>query len=423
MDNNHAIKKYLSTYAETESQDLSPFDNTYKYVLVIPICNEPVNCLRQVFSCTQQADVLIVAVLNSPVGKQQWANNNILFINELIEKSTVKKQLNRVAALLSFADFNDVVLVDRNNAIPEKLGVGLARKIGADIALQLYQQKTISCPWIFSTDADVVLPRDYFSILDKKHQQHSALVLDFKHVSEDVDLLNLQMAYDIKLRYYHAGIIYAGSGYDYIPLGSTLIINMLCYAQVRGFPKKNAGEDFYLLNKLAKIKPVSYDQDDCVIAISARISDRVPFGTGPALAQIQALESPEQYSYYHPQCFIYLRQWLLFLNAMWANDSLNLKPPTDSKLLALYQQLNCLHVFKKSLAQITSATRWQQFVHQWFDAFKTLKTIHFFDVLYPRLTYRQLLNNESFAKVSNPKLDKLLNQYDKIKSRNNSPDN
>jgi hypothetical protein len=420
---NHSIKKYLSGYAEPESQDLGQITRHYKYVLVIPICNEQADCLQQIFSLIQEANVLIVAVLNSPIGNQQWQKTNALFVTGLMDKYTAKKQLSRDSTLLSFDGFNDVILVDKNNKIPKKLGVGLARKIGADIALQLYQQGNITWPWIFSTDADVVLPCDYFLVITKTQQQNSALVLDFNHVSEDTELIELQMAYDIKLRYYHAGIIYAGSSYDYIPLGSTLIINMLCYAQVRGFPKKNAGEDFYLLNKLAKIKPVSYHQDDCVIAISVRISDRVPFGTGPALAQIQALENPQQYTYYHPQCFIYLRQWLLYLNAMWADDRLNIKPPTDPKLLALYQQLNCQHVFKKSLAQITSATRWQQFVHQWFDAFKTLKSVHFFDGLYPRLTYRQLSNNESFAKVSNLKLDKLLNQYDKIKSRSNPPDN
>ena len=102
---------------------------------------------------------------------------------------------------------------------------------------------------------------NYFELVHQFNSKYSAIVLDFEHISDDGLLNKLQYYYDFKIRYYHAGIVFAGSDYDYIPLGSTLIADMNCYAQVRGFPKKNAGEDFYLLNKLAKIKPVAYSNN------------------------------------------------------------------------------------------------------------------------------------------------------------------
>ena len=64
-------------------------------------------------------------------------------------------------------------------------------------------------------------------------------------------------------------------------------INAEHYAQSAGFPKLAAGEDFYLLNKLAKIgKIIPLKIINQPIYIQARISNRTPFGTGPALDKI-----------------------------------------------------------------------------------------------------------------------------------------
>ena len=47
---------------------------------------------------------------------------------------------------------------------------------------------------------------------------------------------------------------YARSPYAFHTIGSTMAVSANHYAKVRGFPKREAGEDFYLLNKLAKVK-------------------------------------------------------------------------------------------------------------------------------------------------------------------------
>ena len=46
--------------------------------------------------------------------------------------------------------------------INESQGVGLARKIGCDIALKLYHSDVVKTAWIFTTDADVILPNELF---------------------------------------------------------------------------------------------------------------------------------------------------------------------------------------------------------------------------------------------------------------------
>lgn len=410
----NTIDKYLLKYAEKGVHEIDVVMDVYDYVIVIPICNELSDCLDTIFSeIDKSLSVLVVLVVNSPSTNinPKYQINNIKYINKLTNKSNLNYHLSNHCRLLKFSDKFDTVLVDRNSdglQIDENLGVGLARKIGCDIALKCYQSGRIKTPWIFSTDADVILPKNYFKQIHQFKSEYSAIVMDFEHVSNDALLNKLQFYYDFKIRYYHAGIIFAGSTYDYIPLGSTLIAGMKCYAQVRGFPKKNAGEDFYLLNKLAKIKPIAYKKNTTRIKIKSRFSNRVPFGTGPALIKINALDSINEYLYYHPRCFELLKLWIEYLKLMWSENKLNIKSPDLPELSEIYVFFNCQSVFEKSQSQITSENRWLQFVQQWFDSFKTLKAVHFFDKHLCKQNLQQLLNSSGFAKVSNPVLDRFL---------------
>lgn len=413
-----AFKQYLSIYAEPEVHTISGLKHGYEYAIAIPLCNEPQECLQSIFSNIKDRHVLLVVVVNSPESQTAWQKNNAEFIQNLQDKATQIVQLSENCSYMQSTGFNDVLLVDRNapnRQINSKQGVGLARKIACDIILQLFYTGLIKSPWIFSTDADVILPKDYFSCMDGINNQYSAVVLDFIHITEDDYLSHLQYCYDFKLRYYLAGVQYARLGYSYIPLGSTLIINALCYAQVRGFPKRNAGEDFYLLNKLAKMRPVNY-QPDClpVVRIKSRFSDRVPFGTGPALLALSRLQEGQSYRYYHPKCFVLLKQWQVYLLACWSEDCLKIQAPENPELRALYNYWKFKRVVSQCQSQVTSSKRWSQFVHQWFDAFKVLKTVHYFDKYYSRLNYEQLLKAQEFAKVLNPTLSRFIKHNDKI---------
>jgi len=412
------IEKYLSEYAEEEVNKVKGINENYDYVIVIPICYESYDCINAIFSKIDKSlSVLVILVVNSSrnLKHKKYFDTNNRFINRLVAESTSCNTISKNCKLLKNKNKFDTVLVDRNSVgqqIDKKQGVGLARKIGCDIALKFYQIGNINLPWIYSTDADVILPRHYFSQVDQFNHDYSAIVLDFEHVCENESMKKMQYLYDLKLRYYHAGIVYAGSQYDYIPLGSTLIANMYYYAQVRGFPKKNAGEDFYLLNKLAKIKPIAYLENGPKLKITSRFSDRVPFGTGPALTKISELENINEYLFYNPKCFELLKQWIEFLNNMWCDDQLIIDQPESNELTSLFHWLNCKIVFDKSKKQITSKDRWQQFVYQWFDAFKTLKTVHYFDRNLTRVNNKELLKSRVFAKVMNHSLQEFIDRND-----------
>jgi hypothetical protein len=182
--------------------------------------------------------------------------------------------------------------------------------------------------------------------------------------------------YETALRYYVAGLHFAQSPYAYFTIGSILSFDINAYCQARGFPKRNAGEDFYLLNKLAKLGVVTY-LPEVTIKLEARPSQRVPFGTGPAVQSIMQLtEQSQDYLYYNPEVFIELKACLLAFNTLWQHR----KQPElwfDSLSVITQQALKNIGVLsfitkQKSANQI-------QFDKQlivWFDSFKTLKFIH-----------------------------------------------
>src|SRR5690606_7285065 len=118
-----------------------------------------------------------------------------------------------------------------------------------------------------------------------------ALLFPFRHEGPaDEPVTRATELYEASLRYHVLGLAHAGSPYAYHSIGSTLAVQARAYALVRGVPKRSAGEDFYLLDKLAKVAPLLRARGEPV-RIRARFSTRVPFGTGPAVARIAATGS------------------------------------------------------------------------------------------------------------------------------------
>ena len=168
--------------------------------------------------------------------------------------------------------------------------MGLARKIGFDIALRLHQAGRLASSWLHSTDADVILPRDYFERASRVRVPNAAaLVYPFVHRGEDdVALARAVQLYEISLRYYVLGLASAGSPYAHHTVGSTLAVDAAAYAKVRGVPKRTAAEDFYLLGKLVKIGAIVPLADGANFRERSRFTAR-PFRHRPAVNASRAM--------------------------------------------------------------------------------------------------------------------------------------
>ncbi|MBL4910097.1 MAG: hypothetical protein JKX78_08820 [Alteromonadaceae bacterium] len=372
------ITKYLANYAEQETALLMDFPSAqcFTHSVVIPAYKESNDFIqRLVQSELAQQNVLFIIVINQPD-----SDNDTRLQQQLFQHCNIAGELvwqHKSLSLMIIKQSNSALLiVDRfTSPIPEKLGVGLARKLGTDLALALVNKKQIQSSWLCSTDADVHLPKHYFNALSN-FKNSVAACYNFYHYSDDKNIHQANFLYEQALRYYVAGLTYAKSPYDFFTIGSILAFNTNAYASVRGFPKRSAGEDFYLLNKLAKLGKVSFIKD-CVIKIDARTSDRVPFGTGPAVTEILALQAAgQEYCYYHPEVFEHLKQVLNDFKSLWAyRQQLSLWYNSQQAIICDALKSIGLDNFVKKQNEATE----QQFTKQlivWFDAFKTLKFIH-----------------------------------------------
>ena len=283
------IEEYLARWAEAESLVVARQLGRYFAVLVVPALGESLDLLDGYRESALHAGgrVLVILVVNATSNATVTLREN----NELLLAMLATRgcPLAPGLVLVTEPEF-DLLVVDRasrGRELPNKLGVGLARKIGADIALALFAQRRVERPILYFTDADAELPSDYFQrgsyLLNNRA---GAWLFPFCHVAgDDCDTFKATQLYELSIRYHVLGLAYAGSPYAYHSVGSTLAIPVNSYAAVRGVPKRNAAEDFYLLDKLGKISPLRR-LAGTPIRLRSRKSWRVPFGTGPRVATI-----------------------------------------------------------------------------------------------------------------------------------------
>ncbi len=369
------ISRYLATHAAPEVRDAARLVmDHYKHCLIIPAFQEDWQKLQRVWA-KLNPDCLIILVINASTQDEPLTNR---LISDILTQSKALCSSGPITCLTTH-DRRTILLVDRcSNPIPEKQGVGLARKIGADIALTMINNKRVLEPWIFNTDADVRLPGSYFSAVTGKQvnatvRSPAARLYPFTHRPAP-GMVEACTLYEISLYYYVCGLRYAASHYAFTTVGSTIAIHADHYAMVRGFPRRPAGEDFYILNKLAKTGTI--DQlTGPLIEISGRLSDRVPFGTGVGIKKILHLADPmSDCPFYNPEIFQCLKQFLWELDR--CQDAADLTDHFKNSRSQHWCESVDLFTLIDSKRNLNPAV-FKKFIVDWMDGFRTLKFIHF----------------------------------------------
>jgi hypothetical protein len=410
------ISKYLAKYAEPAAQGLARQQartvqvGHYQNVVVIPCYSEAQDALEQVFAnFSTQPLALAVIVMNAPKDaapaqlrqtREHLAKLNAQLVRpqnitqDSAEPGAAPLMLGKLGRWQVKASF-ELLVIDRcsttTQLIDPKQGVGLARKLGADIALACIHSGQVQQPWIYSTDADVQLPQDYFN---QQTNGAAALSLAFKHQASDPELQRRSQLYEMHMRAYASRLAAAGSPYGYLSLGSALACSAEHYAQVRGFPKRNAGEDFYLLNKLAKTGAI-VSPNSTPILLNARYSNRVPFGTGPALTNWPTAE--QTFPTYPDQAFALLAELLTLFKhcseAPAASDGeqftqalAQLSEPIQTTLAVLDPKNELGKLFARHGSSNIPAKVKLKAAHDWFDALKTLRFVRFVSKRFEPLT-------------------------------------
>lgn len=295
-------------------------------IVVIPSYNEPevMQTLQSLFACERG---------NFRVGI-------ILLVNSYRISNEEVRKLNRRSyeEALRFAGENNSDDFRLSPRLVEDLpghqtGAGLPRKLGMDEAIRHFGGSDLKKKIIVSLDADTTVAPNYLTELYKafcKERLKSA-TLEFHHPVEhlptDSPLRRSTELYERYLRYYRQALEYTGFPYAYYTIGSAFAVTAQTYLQVGGMGKQQAGEDFYFLHKVFPLGNTRLIDTTCVYP-KARTSDRVPFGTGPALARMMQEDSISKLTY-TTEAFGELKQLFDMTEQFYRADALRLNELLD----------------------------------------------------------------------------------------------
>ncbi len=266
-----------------------------KIYVALPAINEA-ELLPLCLKCIEEQsynNFHIVICINQPddwweiTDKRIICENNIALLKELQKK-----------------DKNTFTIIDKcskgNGWKGNNKGVGWARKTIVDYIATIANTNDI----IVSLDADTTFGRDYFSsnvnIFSKTKAVALANPYYHKLTGKDAEDRAI-LRYEIYMRNYAINLLLIDSPYAFTALGSAIVLPVSSYKAIGGLTPKLSGEDFYFLQKLRKFGNIAVYNIEKVYP-AARFSDRVFFGTGPAMIKGNNGDW-ESYPVYHHSLF------------------------------------------------------------------------------------------------------------------------
>ena len=272
-----------------------------RHFAVIPVFDENENIAASLASVKQSLQnspepIAVLLVVNEPPSASSSARNANAELLQSLRKNDGKYDGGlAVGKELFFIDLTD-------KEIPHKFRtVGNARKIGFDGILGASDGKvTKENSLFFSLDADTLVAGNYFSAAlayQKQNPAAAGAVYYFEHrlPEHDKALSNAVMRYEIFLLDYAEKLFQSKSLFNFWTIGSAFFCTARDYVRCGGMRRHAAGEDFYFLQALRKVGAVGIIAQSCVYP-AGRVSDRVPFGTGPAIARQLAGNGLELYN-------------------------------------------------------------------------------------------------------------------------------
>ncbi len=195
-----------------------------------------------------------------------------------------------------------------------------------------------------------------------------------------------------------------------------MAVKKSAYIKEGGMNKRKAGEDFYFIHKFTSKNTLGEIKSTTVLP-SARVSDRVPFGTGKAIKDRLDGDEPGTYN---PQSYLALVA-LINKVAFFYTSDLKLQ---DLKLDDCLAKYLTAHNFDNVITEIkrntTSKMAFEKRFWQWFNAFRLMKYLHYSrDNYYPNMAVEEagnylynLLGNTT-ANLSAEELLLWFRKYDK----------
>lgn len=247
-----------------------------KIYLALPVLNESEE-LPGLMKCLEDQNFINFEVIICVNQYDSWWN--------IPEKIPLCLDNQKSIQFLKTQDKLNLTVLDKCSAglgWPDRRGgVGWARKTAIDHINEIANDKDL----IVSIDADTYYPPDYFnSILQSFNADPklAGLAIPYYHKLNGTRTDTLILRYEIYMRNYLIQMLRINSPYAFTAVGSAIAVPVWAYRKIGGISPVKSGEDFYFLQKLVKNGKLGV-WTNTIAYPSARLSDRVVFGTGPAL--------------------------------------------------------------------------------------------------------------------------------------------
>ncbi len=384
-------------------------------VVVIPAYAEKALLFSTLASLAANSDAslektLILSVINNktdaPVADKDNNRQTLDILNALISRQTFPEFQPADDLMFAIQKISErpvkLGCIDASTPgleIPARTGgVGMARKIGMDAALRVLKSSVTGPRLVISLDADTIVGPDYLASVRKAMSSAKTQtgIVSYEHLMPADETGKMAIClYEIFLRYWVLGLQYARSPYAFHSIGSTIVTTADAYLAVRGMNRREAGEDFYFLNKLAKIGPIRRIRET-VVYPSARVSARVPFGTGAAVEKISG-DGNSGYDLYDPRVFSILKKWLDLMRqsfSLSADRILKMARDIDPGLESFLILRGFQSVWPKICRNVKDQKTCERQFHEWFDGFETLKLVNYLTgKIYPKVSMISALKN------------------------------
>ncbi len=284
----------------------SPPDNNLKYIVVIPAFDESglIGSLDSLFNCDRiTPGIEVIIVINYPYGSDDiTVKKNLRILEEGKAWAKIKSQPGKKFYFLVACP------PDKKNS-----GVGFARKTGMDEAVSRFNETGRNDGIILSLDADARVDKNYFTAIDifhRKNEGTDGFNIYYEHPLQggfEDEIYEAVAQYELHLRYYVQSLRHSGHPNAFHTVGSSFGVKAQVYCEQGGMNKRQAGEDFYFLQKIFDLGNFSECNTTRVFP-SPRPSERVVFGTGPVVKKY--LETKEELCTNHPGLFEILGSFL-----------------------------------------------------------------------------------------------------------------
>ncbi len=279
------------------------------------------------------------------------------------------------------------VWLDHSFGIKEA-GVGSARKILMDEAVRRFSLLDRPEGIVTGMDADAVVQTNYLEALvkhfrgDPSRSEPDGCSIRFEHPLSGEEyapeVYDAITRYELHLRYYLQALRSTSFPNAYHTVGSSMAVRADIYCLEGGMNRRQAGEDFYFIQKLAQRGNFSQCNTTCVRP-SPRPSDRVPFGTGRAVSQY--VKGEDSLLTYHPEPFRMLGGLFSDINSLYKVTGAGSVLKGLPGLPGILREFLETQDFEKALVEIrsnsSSLQAFRKRFWRWFSMFRIMKFLHF----------------------------------------------